>query len=98
MPKDFKISYPALTSSIGSEDTVQCTITPDKAGDLQLAIIALNGTVPSKTSLWTVIADTGESINPEEANRELGVALMILLGIAGIIVCRGLLPPNNSLG
>ena len=73
-------------ASIGSEDTVQCTITPDKAGDLQLAIIALNGTVPSKTSLWTVIADTGESINPEEANRELGVALMILLGIAGIIV------------
>ena len=51
-----------------------------------MAIIALNGTVPSKTSLWTVIADSGESINPEEANRELGVALMILLGIAGIIV------------
>ena len=73
-------------ASTGSEDTVQCTITPDKAGDLQLAIIALNGTVPSKTSLWTVIADSGESINPEEANRELGVALMILLGIAGIIV------------
>ena len=72
--------------STGSEDTVQCTITPDKAGNLQLAIIALNGTVPSKTSLWTVIADSGESINPEEANRELGVALMILLGIAGIIV------------
>jgi len=73
-------------ASTGSEDTVQCTITPDKAGDLQLAIIALNGTVPSKTSLWTVIADSGESVNPEEANRELGVALMILLGIAGIIV------------
>ena len=73
-------------ASTGSEDTVQCTITPDKAGDLQLAIIALNGTVPSKTSLWTVIADSGESINPEEANRELGVALMILLGITGIIV------------
>ena len=73
-------------ASTGSEDTVQCTITADKAGDLQLAIIALNGTVPSKTSLWTVIADSGESINPEEANRELGVALMILLGITGIIV------------
>ena len=72
--------------SVGSEDLVKCTITPDKAGDLQLAIIALNGTVPSKTSLWTVIADSGESINPEEANRELGVALLILLGIAGIIV------------
>ena len=73
-------------ASTGAEDLVQCTITPDKAGDLQLAIIALNGTVPSKTSLWTVIADSGESVNPEEANRELGVALMILLGIAGIIV------------
>ncbi len=73
-------------ASSGSEDTVQCTITPDKAGDLQLAIIALNGTVPSKTSLWTVIVDSGESVNPEEANRELGVMLMILLGITGIIV------------
>ena len=73
-------------SSTGSEATVECTITPDKAGNLQLAIIALNGTVPSKTSLWTVVAAGGESINPEEANRELGVALMILLAIAGIIV------------
>tara|TARA_Y100001968_G_scaffold317520_1_gene346662 strand:+ start:56 stop:1891 length:1836 start_codon:yes stop_codon:yes gene_type:complete len=73
-------------SSTGSEATVECTITPDKAGNLQLAIIALNGTVPSKTSLWTVVAAGGESINPEEANRELGVALMILLGIAGIFV------------
>ena len=73
-------------SSSGSEATVECTLTPDKAGDLQLAIIALNGTVPSKTSLWTVIAEGAEQINPNEANRELGVTLIILLGIIGILV------------
>ena len=72
--------------SSGSEATVECTFTPEKAGDIQLAIIALNGTVPSRTSLWTVIAGGGESINPEQANRELGVALMIMLGVVGILV------------
>jgi RNA polymerase subunit RPABC4/transcription elongation factor Spt4 len=73
-------------SSMGAESTVECTITPDKAGDLQLAIIALNGTVPAQTSLWTVVAEGVEQIDPDQANRDLGVALMIMLGIAGIIV------------
>ena len=73
-------------SSSGSEATVECTLTPDKAGDLQLAIIALNGTVPSKTSLWTVIAEGTEQVNPNEANRELGVTLILMLGIIGILV------------
>ena len=73
-------------ASSGSEAIVECTLTPDRAGDIQLAIIALNGTVPSKTSLWTVVAETGQSVDPGEANRDLGVALMILLGIAGILV------------
>ena len=72
--------------SSGSEAIIECTFTPTKAGDLQLAIIALNGTVPSRTSLWTVIAEGGELTNPEQANRELGVALMIMLGITGILV------------
>ena len=73
-------------SSSSSEATVECTLTPDKAGDLQLAIIALNGTVPSKTSLWTVIAEGTEQVNPNEANRELGVTLILMLGIIGILV------------
>ncbi len=73
-------------ASTGDEDAIECTLTPDKAGDLQLAIIALNGTVPSKTSLWTVVAESGTSIDPEEANRNLGVALMIFLGVMGIFV------------
>ncbi len=70
---------------VGDNDIVTCEVTPTQVGDLQLAIIALNGTVPSKTSVWTVAALTEEQIDPTEANRTLGFTLLIVLGILGIL-------------
>ena len=70
---------------VGDNDIVTCEVTPTQVGDLQLAIIALNGTVPSKTSVWTVAALTEEQIDPTEANRTLGFTLLIILGIFGIL-------------
>tara|TARA_B100000287_G_scaffold355119_1_gene345636 strand:- start:198 stop:2291 length:2094 start_codon:yes stop_codon:yes gene_type:complete len=70
---------------VGDNDIVTCEVTPTQVGDLQLAIIALNGTVPSKTSVWTVAALTEEQIDPNEANRTLGFTLLIVLGLLGIL-------------
>ena len=70
---------------VGNNDIVSCEVTPTQVGDLQLAIIALNGTVPSKTSVWTVAALTDVQIDPNEANRTLGFTLIIVMGLLGIL-------------
>ena len=73
---------------VGDNDIVTCEVTPTQVGDLQLAIIALNGTVPSKTSVWTVAALTEDQIDPNEANRTLGFVLLIVLGLLGILLAE----------